>query len=499
MEKILTIRELIDFFETNKIQSFSAEKGKTIHVLIPSTFQIAESGPTDGLMRLRIRLLHSGKNANDSFVSLESIQEALPSFKNRPILAYIHQKDDGEWDFEGHNMSLEKNEDGETEIVYQERQIGSITEDEPFFEEDDDKTYVCVYGVIPTEYSRAADILQRKGWTKNSAELSIQELEYDRDHKCLNLKKWTLSATTLLGAYDDGTEVQEGMKGSRAEIVDFNFNNNDDVVIKEGGETSVNKFQELLEQYGVKPEDIKFEYDGLSDEELEAKFAEAFTDAEPAEEAGDPDEAEDGDEDHSAENNTTFSFTLTLGEVDAAVNRALRASYEDDDVRVFGEPFVDNTVVIHIYDYSQDPESARHYKQGYAVSEDGTATLLGEKVEVFPRWLTKEEADALDELKTRYDDVVSQLNVYRKNELWNSDEYSSIANSEKYSALKDGSEGMTFEEVKDRLEAILLEETKKANSNFAAKNREGVVVKPLVKAPEKKKSRYGNLIRHTED
>jgi len=35
-----------------------------------------------------------------------------------------------------------------------------------------------------------------------------------------------VSASTLLGSYDDGTEVAEGMLGSRADIVDFSEKNN---------------------------------------------------------------------------------------------------------------------------------------------------------------------------------------------------------------------------------------------------------------------------------
>jgi len=41
-----------------------------------------------------------------SFVSEEAAKDSMPTIKNRPIMAYIHQRDDGEWDFEGHNMSI---------------------------------------------------------------------------------------------------------------------------------------------------------------------------------------------------------------------------------------------------------------------------------------------------------------------------------------------------------------------------------------------------------
>lgn len=111
----------------------------------------------------------------------------------------------------------------------------------------------------------------------------------------------------MLGSHDDGTEIQEGMEGSRADIADFSVNNNsvkfdkDEKMIellenlnktlsnfnkeqtpvqtqsKEGGTNNkMTKFEELLAKYGKTAEDVTFDYAEMSDEELEAKFAEMF-------------------------------------------------------------------------------------------------------------------------------------------------------------------------------------------------------------------------------
>ena len=46
---------------------------------------------------------------------------------------------------------------------------------------------------------------------------------------------------------------------------------------KKGGNTiQMNKFEQLLEQYGKTVEDITFDYESMSDEELEVKFKEVF-------------------------------------------------------------------------------------------------------------------------------------------------------------------------------------------------------------------------------
>lgn len=104
-----------------------------------------------------------------------------------------------------------------------------------------------------------------------------------------------------MGSRDDGTEIGEGMEGSRADIVDFSeahnsvlidlqtrlsnvesklekvcFNNN--TQINQKGGNDLVKFEELLKKYNVTADDITFDYEGLSDEELEQKFAETFDD-----------------------------------------------------------------------------------------------------------------------------------------------------------------------------------------------------------------------------
>jgi len=72
-------------------------------------------------MRLKFRLYHLFLNRNMSFVSEEAAKDAMPTIKNRPIMAYIHQRDDGEWDFEGHNMSVQSDEDGNEYVEYEEK------------------------------------------------------------------------------------------------------------------------------------------------------------------------------------------------------------------------------------------------------------------------------------------------------------------------------------------------------------------------------------------
>ena len=38
----------------------------------------------------------------------------MPTLKYRPVLAYIHQLDDGTYDFYAHNMEIEEDENGDS-------------------------------------------------------------------------------------------------------------------------------------------------------------------------------------------------------------------------------------------------------------------------------------------------------------------------------------------------------------------------------------------------
>lgn len=303
LKKILTMVDLVKFCEDQSIGNFSSkESGYQLSVQIPTTFELEEHNNADGLMRLKFKLMHTGLNRNGSYFSKESVDAAIPSFQNRPILAYIHQREDGVWDFWSHNYVIE--DDGT--VNYIEQQVGSLTSEAPFYEYDEKlkKEYICAYGVIPEEYTKAAEILKRKAGTKNSVEVSINSFNYNAKERRLEITDWYLSGTTLLGSDDNGNEIGEGMIGSRADLTDFSTENNsvlpkantfseekivelmgkiDDLLSslnknnsKEGGIKSVSKFEELLEKYGKNASDIDFDYTTLSDEELEQKFSEMF-------------------------------------------------------------------------------------------------------------------------------------------------------------------------------------------------------------------------------
>ena len=286
---MLTIDDLVRFCEEQKFAKFSSEEtGYKLAVKVPTVFESEDSVDENhrGMQKVKIKIFHTGINRNKSRVSKESAERAMKTIPDRPVLGAIHQLDDGSWDFEGHEIKTVANEEtGEKETIYIESQIGSFSSEPAFWEHDDelDKDFVCAYAYIAEDYTKAVSILKNKNGTKNSCELVIEELSYDGREKVLDLENFYVNASTFLGSHNDGTEIGEGMQGSRADIVDFSEEHNsilidlqtrvsnlesklnqvcfNDKNSTKGG--NLLKFEELLKKYNITKEEIDFDYEGL--------------------------------------------------------------------------------------------------------------------------------------------------------------------------------------------------------------------------------------------
>lgn len=306
-KKMLTVEDLYKFCLENNFAKFSAkESGYQLAVQVPTTFEVDDTSDDNhrGMMRLKFRILHDGKNRNGSFVPHDAAVKASNTIADRPIMAAIHQLDDGSWDFKSHEMEIIENDDGKEEINYIEKQVGSFSSEKPFWEHDDelDKDYLCAYGYIAEEYTKAADIIREKGWTKNSCELVIEEMSFNAKEKQLELNAFYLSASTLLGREDDGTEIGEGMLGSRADIADFSIENNSVFSQNERVIEMLSALNEKIDNLNINSNTLK---EGGNNpvktefEEMTEKVAEEELKDSPSEEVfeEDPKKRKKGDED----------------------------------------------------------------------------------------------------------------------------------------------------------------------------------------------------------
>lgn len=559
--KFYTLDDLYNFCKENRFESFSAEKqGAPLVVQSFGTFE-ADNKNTDGLMAVKLKSCHTGKNRNKSGITDENMNKYKYTFKGRPILGAIYKTDTGEYEFRAHDMQVIN--EGE-DIEYIEQPIGVISQtEEPYleFDEKEDKNYLMVSGTIFSDYSKAAEILERRRTCKCSVEIAVEELSYNCDEDYLSIDKFRFSGVTILGYEQDGvTEIQEGMKGSKITIDDFSekknsmfsadyqdklietleklnmtlesFNNKNQNSEK-GGEKVMNKFEELLAKYGKTADEVTFEYENLSDEELEVAFNEAFEEVEeepveepietpteepaeeptedpvevpteePAEEPVDEPTEEPVKEVEQPEEKFVLKYELSHDDIRSALYNLLGAENEDNYYYAW---------ILEVYDDKfvyQDYLEGKFYRQDY--SKDGKNITLGEnKVEVFNEWLSKAEKDALDALKENYSALEVKYNELKafkdkydaaelkaqKDAVFAREEYSVLADDEAFKSLIADAEKFSVEEVEVKAKAIFADHVIKVGT-FTAKvddnAKQSKTIGVNFNKRESKKGPYGNL------
>lgn len=516
--KYLGIDDLLLFCKKNNFNHFSAnETGAPIIVQTPGRFEL-NGEANDGLTPVRLVACHTNINRNNSSISKEVMESALPSFSNRPILGYIHQLEDGTWDFYSHNMEVveDENEKDGARIDYLETPVGIIPEScnaHLEYDEENDVYRTCVNGFIFEEYSKAGDILRAKGISNVSVEIAINDMSYNSDDGYLSINDFYFMGVTILGRDEDGNIVEPGMAGSNITLGSFSAENNSmlnndihDTLVetlkklnetlekfndknepdKKGGEKTMDKFNELLELYGLTENEIEFEHEGLSDEELEAAFTEAYGDAEEFKKKKKcSEENPEDDEDFAGcggkkkkkrcsvnAENGTVEFELSFDEIRMALYGLLNADEDYDSYSWICECY-DNYFIYQKETYGEDGYTSKYYKQSY--SQDGdNVELSGDAVEVSPEFVTADEKAALAALRLEYAELKAFKDKYdadalqsQKDEIFNDEKYSILAENEKFAELKKDSAKFSVSEIEEKCKVIFAEEVM-AKGNYSA-------------------------------
>ena len=485
-KKLLTIDDLYSFYlEQNKTCKFSSEEsGYQLSVQVPAYFEVSDE-EDDTLLFCTVKLMHSGENRNHSNVTDEALTKAAKGLAYKPILANFMEYTDEETgetlkDFTSHDMII--NDDGTA--TYLEKQVGCFTADEPYFEVEEETGHNFLYGIcaIPREYTDTCSIIERKNGTKISVELAVNSMEFDASKKVLNLTDVVILGATLLGK-DPKTlkDVGEGMKNARLDIADFSTKNNSIFAdyknqmielqerlekletacfnkdqnngqnnnTEEGGNNEdMDKFNELLSKYGKTAEDIDFEYEGLTDEELEAKFEEVFGEKKPEEDDNSDDNGSDGEPSDEGEGSSdTEDDTDTGVKEDNACGggsgstkkkkknaeepvedmvRTFTVSHEDiryalynllDTVSMDDNDWYCITSVFDDYFVYESWNGGKIFGQKYTKENDNVA-FEGDRYELFREYITADEKAQLDDMRSNYSSIVEELNTYKSAEIY---------------------------------------------------------------------------------
>ena len=530
--KLLTLDDLYRFYSTKKksMKFDSNKSGEPIVVQVEGKMIFEQDENTEGLTAVTLQACHTEKNLNKSSISFETMQnKMLPTFKNRPILGYIHDVD-GEPQFYGHNMHIDEDTD---ELIYDEIAVGIIPESNNArleYDSKEDRYNVFIDGYIFNDYTKATQILEREQELSVSVEIAVKSMSYDVKTKVLNIDDGYFSGVTILGVDEEGNTIRPGMSGSNIKLKDFsesnnsifsdmtdeehsklietlerlnttlselninktqNFSNNE----KEGGSESVIKLEELLSKYNKTVDELDFETEGLSDEELEAKFAEAFDDGGEGEGAegtdngegseendntivnneedpeGDPDTEPTGEFTENPENDNSetpkFSKTFELSHEDVrSALYTLLAPYEENDNDWYW--------IVSVYDdhFVYQGMMGNYWGQKYTTEGDNVA-FEGERYELYVEFLTQSEKTQLESMRSNYSSIVEELNKYKeaetnaaKEEILSDEAYAEFIETEEFKSIREKFNEYSVDEIKTVCE-LAFAKLVKAKGNFS--------------------------------
>ena len=523
--RILTLDDLYKFFvKQNKSFNFnSKESGSPIVVTTNGYFATEENDDMPGMLKLKLKVCHTETNRNGSHISQENMEKAMPTLKYRPILAYIHELPDGTKDFYAHNVEFVEDENGETQVVYLERQVGCFTAHDPWLEYDKemDKTYVMAYAVIPEEYTESADIIRRKDGTKVSCELVIDELSYNAKEKYLDLTDFYFGATTLLGSDEDGNEIGEGMLGARGDITDFcheepkftyqdklietleklnvtlsGFNKNSG----EGGDEEMDNFENEVVEEVVETEVEETVVENNEVEETEV-VEETQTEETSASEDGDDGQSEFEETPVEEKFTKNFSIELSHGDIQYALYNLISQYDEEDNEWYYIRDVYDN------YFYMQGWCTNKLYKVNYAVDGENVS-LNGDRQEMFEIIVSESEKMAIDKMREDYSALEAKYNELKefkdtydaeqikaeKTSILESAEYAEIKESDEFKALVSEMDKYSAEEIKVKADLLFAASMKKKfNFNVESEKKPHSVGINLQAKPNKKKQAYAGL------
>lgn len=572
--KIMTIDDLYNFCLKNNFNHFNSDNSEDgeMYIQLPATFESEknEDKNKEGLIPFVAKAYHDHINLNKSEIKPEVLESTLPSAMLRPILASIVvDEETGEKDFGSHDFVFEEDENGNEIIRYIEQPVGVIFGDNTIeYDEEDDVNRAILHGYLFDGYCQdAVDIMNRRKTVDCSVELSIREMSFNTADKVLTLDDFYVSGLTLLGS-----TINPGMKGSQVTIEDFCekensvFSHNDKLIemleqlnekidnlsnftikennsekLKEGGIQAV-KFEELLIKYGKTVEDITFEYENLSDEELEAKFAEVFEEENAdGEGEADPEPTSEGDEGEENSNEEEVTEDENTEEENDDVNEEVvsEENKEEENVEQFSEKLVKTYEISHddirygLYNLLYAQEEADNewyfinavydnhftyenwsgdkiYGQSYVKDNDNVA-FDGERWNLHRELLTDSEYAELVSMRSNYASLVqfkedtenAQLHAQRE-EILNNEKYSVLAEkdenneykNEAYAKLVSEMDNYSLTDLEKELKSVFADYiTNGGQFAYNGKPEEKPVVtkKLFTTSTSKKSSRYGNL------
>ena len=201
-------------------------------------------------------------------------------------------------------------------------------------------------------------------------------------------------------------------------------------------------------------------------------------------------------------NGETKTFAVSLQDKIYNIQDLVNQTYAEADNTYYGVSVYDSYVIM------QDWCSGRYFKQSYT-DENDTYTLTGDRIEVYAEFVTKDELDELNDMRSNYSTVVNELNQYKYNEefadkmtVFEDEAYADYLETDEFKTLmsKETVDKYSKDELVEKADATLGKFVKSTKTfsyteNKAKKSIASVKVFSDV-SKTRKPSRYGDLFKN---
>ena len=480
---------------------------------LPVTYEVSDY-VDDRFKKVKIWIAHTGENLNYSIFTKDSLEKMSETLPYVPIVGYIEKNEEDENDFSDHRNSITI-KDGDVNIEYMCHAYGFIPEGaKSSFEIRDGKEWLVGEGYLWTKFEKSVDIFSNSNNSKSQS-MEIDNIDGFIDNEGrVNVDNARFSALCILG-----DNVAPGMQGSTIEM--FNANSVKDEIkemvyeFSKKGEKSLEKdtkekVDEFVEEKDKEDKtDTKKAKTDSDKKDTEEKVEDVKKNAKKEDEEAkakskdekDSDETDEDTEDGEGveiEDDKEKKFQLVFEISHEDIRRSLYSSIASDDKDEWNwivEIFDDHFIYQH-ENYKDGKVDNKFYDVKYTVENDYVS--IGEKVEVFSKFLTKEEFDKIDAERNRVEELETELTTLKefKAEKETADKmeiletYSEKLSEEKF---KEFSEGIANFEAKD-LEKEIAYVLFKQDQLTESENKAGGVAVYTAKSNETT-GKYGDLDR----
>lgn len=380
--------------------------------------------------KVKIKIAYTGINRNNSYISKDAFEKALPTIYNCPIIGEFIETTD---DFGSHGGKIEISDQG-IKYIQTTKPYGVINENseitwEDVIEEDGTiNTYLCATGYLWTgRYDELETVIKNSKSQSMEIEISNGNFQDINGQKVFAIEDFIFSAFCILGdstepcfesseitSYNfNKDEFKKEFTQMLIELKQFNLNQSSSTEVdninftkKEGNE--LDEKLELIAKYNLTVEQLDFSIEEISLEELEKKLQEF---------SNEPD----------SDPKSIITFSATYRQKREALANALDPKIEKDadgnityEEYMWVEDFDDQYVYVEKSIWTDSNHDCVYGRFTYTFDEESLiASISGEFEKMVLVWLTLEENQVLQDERNNaiveYQKLKDEFEEYKNN------------------------------------------------------------------------------------